>query len=248
MMRALRSFILATQFLTRLPTPPVHDFEPEALSKSSGFFPLVGALVGCFVAFAMWVGTSVDPWIGAVFALSAWVGVTGALHLDGLSDMADAMGAAHRDPSRFHAVLKDPHIGAFGVVTLIVQLLLKLVLLWVIAQENASLLLIPLCAWSRLGPLLWAHYLPVLKPDENDPAASGERFSWRISPLLIWTWVIGLLASVLLSPAFIFAPAILLAWGLYLHVKLGGQTGDLLGAGIEISETALLFALIVMIT
>ncbi|MEQ9517963.1 MAG: adenosylcobinamide-GDP ribazoletransferase [Parvibaculum sp.] len=249
---ALRSFILAVQFLTRLPTPQVPDFNPEALSRASGFFPLAGALVGAFVALAMWVGTSIDPWVGAIFALVAWIGVTGALHLDGLSDMADAMGAAHRDPSRFHAVLKDPHIGAFGVVTLVAHLLMKAVLLLIMAREGAYLLLIPLCAWSRLGPLLWAHYLPVLKDDAGNDAAhgdaaSGGRFAWSISPLVIWAWVVGLLGTAFLSPAFMFAPAILFGWGLYLHIKLGGQTGDLLGAGIEISETALLLVLVVMI-
>ena len=252
---AFRSFILAVQFLTRLPTPQVDGFQPDALSRSSGYFPLVGGLVGCFVAAAMWAGSFLDPLLGASFALAVWVAVTGALHLDGLSDMADAMGAAHSDPTRFHAVLKDPHIGTFGVVTLAVQLILKLSLLWMLAREGAYLLLIPLCAWSRLGPVLWAHYLPVLRPavmdtsgdSSGDTPSSGERFAWRISPVVLWAWVVALLAAAWLSPAFLFAPAVLFGWGVYLHVKLGGQTGDLLGAGVEISETLLLFITIIII-
>ncbi|MFM9449620.1 adenosylcobinamide-GDP ribazoletransferase, partial [Streptomyces acidiscabies] len=76
-----------------------------------------------------WLGAQRDPWAGALFALVGWVGVTGALHLDGLGDMADAAGAAHGDRARLSAVLADPHIGSFGVVAIALQLLAKLVLL-----------------------------------------------------------------------------------------------------------------------
>ena len=130
------SFILAVQFLTRLPTPQVDAFEPTALSRASTFFPAVGLLVGLLLMLILWGGSLVDPWVGAVLALAAWTFITGALHLDGLSDLADALGAAHGDETRFHEVLKDPHIGTFGVVTLIVQLAAKLVLLMLLAERE----------------------------------------------------------------------------------------------------------------
>src|SRR5690606_29246293 len=83
--------------------------------------------------------------------LLAWVWVTGALHLDGLGDVADALGASHRNPQRFLEVLKDPHLGVFGTVAIGMQMLLKMVLLSELARAGNpwALLLVP--AWGRGG-------------------------------------------------------------------------------------------------
>jgi adenosylcobinamide-GDP ribazoletransferase len=243
----LTSFILAVQFLTRLPTPQVTEFEPAALSRASRFFPAVGLIVGTFLALVLWSGSLIDPWLGGVLTLGAWALVTGALHLDGLSDLADALGAAHADEARFHEVMKDPHIGTFGVVSLIVQLAVKLVLLMLIAEQELFWVLIPLCAWARLGPLFWAHYLPVLRPPSNEAEGMGERFAWEINPLTPWAWAVLLLVSAWSAPAFLAAPFILLVWGAYLQIRLKGQTGDSLGAGIEVSESLLLLACVIFV-
>ncbi len=243
----LTSFILAVQFLTRIPTPQITDFEPASLSRASGFFPAVGLLVGALLSLTLWSGSLIDPWAGAVLTLAAWAFLTGALHLDGLSDLADAMGAAHSDPERFHAVLKDPHVGTFGTVTLIVQLAAKLVLLMLLAQMELFWILIPVCAWGRLGPLFWAHYLPVLKPPSAETSGSGERFGWEIAPIIVWSWAAALIFVAWFAPAFLAAPFILLVWGLYLQTRLGGQTGDALGAGIEVSESLLLLACVIFL-
>ncbi|PCJ70500.1 MAG: adenosylcobinamide-GDP ribazoletransferase [Rhodobiaceae bacterium] len=243
----LQSFILAVQFLTRIPTPQVPDFSPASLSRASGFFPAVGLLIGILLTATLYAGLSVDPWIAAILTLALWSFITGALHLDGLSDLADALGASHAAPERFHDVLKDPHIGTFGVVTLIVQLLLKLVLLMLVARSGQVWLLIPICAWARLGPLFWAHYLPVLKPSDSTAEGSGERFSWEISSTALWGWAGFLLLAGLAFPPLLAGPLVLGLWGLYLHRRLGGQTGDALGAGVEVSETLLLFTCVVFL-
>jgi adenosylcobinamide-GDP ribazoletransferase len=243
----LTSFILAVQFLTRLPTPQIAEFEPASLSRASGFFPAVGLLIGVLLSLMLWSGSLIDPWAGAVLTLAAWAFITGALHLDGLSDLTDALGVAHRDPDRFHTVLKDPHIGTFGTVALIVQLVAKLVFLMLLARMELFWVLIPLCAWARLGPLFWAHYLTVLKPPSAETSGSGERFGWEIATTIVWTWAAVLLLSAWLAPAFLAAPFILLIWGLYLHLRLGGQTGDALGAGIEMSESLLLLACVIFL-
>lgn len=247
MSRTVTSFILAVQFLTRFPTPQITDFEPASLSRASVFFPVVGLLVGALLSVTLWSGSQIDPWLGAVLTLAAWAFITGALHLDGLSDLADAMGAAHGDPERFHAVLKDPHIGTFGTVTLVVQLATKLVLLMLLAQMELFWLLIPVCAWARLGPLFWAHYLPALKAQSADTSGSGERFAWEIAPASMWTWATVLLFFAWFAPAFLTAPFILLVWGLYLQLRLAGQTGDALGAGIEVSESLLLLTCVIFL-
>jgi len=244
---SLTSFILAVQFLTRIPTPHITEFEPASLSRASGFFPAVGLLIGALLSLTLWSGSLIDPWAGAVLTLAAWAFITGALHLDGLSDLTDALGAAHGNPERFHEVLKDPHIGTFGAVALIVQLAAKLIFLMLLAQMDLFWVLIPLCAWARLGPLFWAHYLTALKPPSAETSGSGERFGWEITVITPWVWTVALLLTAWFAPAFLAAPFILLVWGLYLQLRLGGQTGDTLGAGIEVSETGLLLACVIFL-
>jgi adenosylcobinamide-GDP ribazoletransferase len=256
----VRGLILAVQFLTRLPTPRVRDARPEDLAASAVWFPVVGAVVGVAVAAALALGAIVDPWLGALAGLLVWVWITGALHLDGLADLADALGAAHRDPQRFLEVLRDPHVGTFGVVAIVLTLGAKLVLLAVIAKQLAPLLdgirtaqvagvaaplapelIAPVAAlalvgaWARLGAVVWSQTLPPLAP------GSAERFAWRARRASLAAWGIALLgAAAWLFPALAAAPLAIALWWLFLRRRLGGMTGDCLGAGIEVCETVLL--------
>src|SRR3546814_16984540 len=99
------------------------------------WFPAVGLIVGALVAGAGWAGARIDPWTGALAALILWVAVTGALHLDGLGDIADGSGAAHKDRERLLAVLGDPHAGSFAVVAISLQLIATLVLLHALIER-----------------------------------------------------------------------------------------------------------------
>lgn len=235
---SLRRLILAVQFLTRLPTPQVRDFDPQDLTRAAIWFPLVGGLIGALLLAPMW-SLEVRPWLAAVLALLLWVWVTGALHLDGLGDVADAFGAAHRDPQRFLEVLKDPRMGVFGVVSLIMQLLLKLVLLQELvgARWWLGVLLIP--AWARWGALWWSRRLPALQ------SGMAERFAWRLQMRDIWLWAAVLaVSSVWLAPPLLVALLLVPAIAVYWRKRLGGISGDCLGASIEACETALLLALV----
>jgi adenosylcobinamide-GDP ribazoletransferase len=90
-------------------------------------------------------------------------------------------------------------------------------------------------AWARLGTLAWARWLRPLKPGR------GERFSWQLSVGWIVFWTLLLLAaSVAIAPVLCAAPLVIAAWGGWLKVRLGGMTGDCLGAGVEVTESALL--------
>ncbi len=233
----MRSLILAIQFLTRLPTPQLRNFEQRELTHCAPWFPWVGVLVGLLVtAFAL-LGGRLDSWLGALLALLMWVWVTGALHLDGLADLVDGLGAAHRDPARLLQVMRDPHVGSFGVIALIMQCLCKLVLLR-IALNHATLTLatLPLIfAWARFGAIAWSAFLPSL------PGSSTESFTWQINKTLLMVNAL-LLATLTFyfAPTLLIAPLCLAAWAWFLHRKVGGMSGDCLGAGIEITESALL--------
>ena len=236
----MRGLILAIGFLTRLPVPSVHNFEAADLSRSAAWFPLAGALVGAIVAMAAYAGAIVDPWLGALLGVLVWMAVTGGLHLDGLVDLADALGASHRSPERFLQVLRDPHVGAFGVLALIGVVLAKLILLMLWLTHGQSLWgLLLLVAWARLGSVVWAQTLKPLS------SGQGERFAWQGQPgWLVAGGVALAIMSAVIAPQLLGAIAVLaLYWG-YLKFRLGGMTGDCLGAGIELSECALLLLML----
>ena len=168
---SLRRLIIAFSFLTRLPMPRVESDSAD-FAAAIRYYPLVGLAIGGLIVAGYRGGALIDQWLGALAALVVWVFVTGALHLDGLGDLADATGAAHRDRERLIAVMADPHIGSFGVIAIVLQLLAKLVLLHALQGPAwAALLLVP--AVARTGPLLWAIWLPPLKPGLG---ASGSRW------------------------------------------------------------------------
>ena len=234
----LRGLRLATQFLTRVPVPAVEDFSAEEFSRSSAWFPFVGLVIGTVVSVVIYVCAHRNATLATAIGLLTWVWITGALHLDGLADLSDALAAAHRDKQKFFAVLADPHLGAFGVVSIVLMLILKATgLAQISLPELFALPLVP--AWARLGPLAWSRWLTPLKPGH------GERFSGQLNVGWIVFWTVVLLAaSAAFAPILCAAPVAIAAWGLWLKWRLGGTTGDCLGAGVEVTELVLLYALV----
>ncbi len=235
----MKGLIVAIQFLTRLPTPRIAVSSNE-FAASMRWFPVVGLIVGALVAGAGWAGARIDPWTGALCALLIWVGVTGALHLDGLGDIADASGAAHKDRERLLAVLGDPHAGSFAVVAIALQLITKLVLLHALLDRQAfvAIALAPFAA--RIGPLVWSRALPDLH------AGLGSRFRNAVRPIDFLIWGVLLVAAALASPSLLIAPLVFLLWGGWLLRRIGGISGDGHGAGIEIGESLLLAAALLL--
>lgn len=231
----MRGLVIAIQFLTRLPMPRV-AVDDAAFAASMRWFPAVGLIVGVLVAGAAWAGAWLDPWTGALAGLVAWVAVTGALHLDGLGDIADASGAAHKDRERMLAVLADPHVGSFAVVTIALQLAAKLVLLQALVASGAyvALVLVPFAA--RIGPLVWAQWLPDLH------RGLGARFRGVVRPVDHACWAVAVLVAAWFAPGLIATPLLVAGWGWWLRHRIGGISGDGHGGGIELTETGLLLA------
>lgn len=227
----MKGLIIAAQFLTRLPLPAVR-VDDGAFARSMRWFPAVGFIIGALLAgVAAPIG---DPWIAALAVLVAWVGITGALHIDGLADLADAVGAGHRDPARLRAALADPHVGSFGVVAIALLLIAKLVLLHALLERGMilPLLLIPFAA--RIGPLAWARWLPPLHE------GLGARFGAAIGVRHILLWGAVLLGCSWTMPMLLATPVMIALWALWIRQRIGGISGDGHGAGIELVEVALL--------
>lgn len=234
----MKGFVIALQFLTRLPLPRIGVSEAE-FAASMRWFPAAGLVIGAILWLGVAIGARLDPWVGALAGVALWVAVTGALHLDGLGDIADAGGAAHKDPERLRAVLADPHAGSFAVVAIALQLMAKLVLLRALidAAPLHALLAVPFAA--RIGPLAWTRRLPPLH------AGLGSRFRDAVRPVDLALWLAVLIAAAWFVPALLATPVLIALWAWWLRRTLGGISGDGHGAGIELVETGLLLAVLV---
>jgi len=238
----MRGLILAFGFLTRIPMPSLADFKQQELSSSAVWFPLVGLAIGLLLVVVAQLGVSASPMMAGLLAVLLWLAISGGLHLDGAADLADGLGACHSNSERLLAVMKDPHTGAFGVMAIVAILLTKFVAVaWAVESPNIemwALLLIP--AWARLGAIFWSQTLAPLAP------GIGESFVWQVNANIyrIWGIILFLLSALLISLLFAVAAACsLLLWRAWLQWRLGGMSGDCLGAGIEYCECFMLLAL-----
>jgi adenosylcobinamide-GDP ribazoletransferase len=234
----MKALALAVQFMTRLPFPAIAGDERD-FGRAIRWFPVAGLLVGGGVAGAAWLGLQRDPWTGALLALLAWAALTGALHLDGLGDIADGVGAAHGDRDRLSAVLADPHVGSFGVTAICLQIAAKLVLLKLALESHMLWPIVLAAVLARAGPLAWSLMLPPLHEGMGTLFRAGA--NW---------WIVAAWLAAFAVTAAVAAPAMLLAlpaiplWAWWLRRRIGGISGDGHGAGIELVETAVLAALV----
>lgn len=241
----MRGLIVAVQFLTRLPTPVLDRYDHRDIAAAAAWFPFVGLLVGGGVAAALWVGGLVAPELGALAAIVIWVRITGGLHLDGLADSADGLAASHGKPERFLQVARDPNTGAFGVVAIVLVLLAKLVVLSLIAREATLMVFVAVAlipAFARWIVLVVAKWVPSLSPGRG--ATFAASVEW---PAIFWNAAALGIAAALFAPMLIcvlfFVGYALWFW----NSRLGGVSGDCHGATIEVTEAALLIALVVQI-
>lgn len=256
-MDTLRHFLLALQFFTRVPvTGRLADwvgFSPAMLRASAAHFPAIGLLVGLVaaaiaLALLAWLPPGpLAPCVAAVFSTIATVLFTGALHEDGLADLADGLGGSS-DRQRALEIMKDSRIGSFGALALGLALAAKLSLLTLLGALDARVLAAALVfahVLSRAWPLLLVRWLPYVgdaagvraKPMADAISGSSLAAAWLWAALVAvgiaaWRGPMFLLAPVLASALAFFAIARLLAR------RLQGFTGDGLGATQQACEIA----------
>jgi adenosylcobinamide-GDP ribazoletransferase len=253
LLRELRLGFVALQFLTRVPSPRWVGFEPEWLNASARHFPLVGALVGA-VGAAVLLSASMlwPPLVAALLALAATVSITGAFHEDGLADTLDALGGAV-PRERALAIMKDSRIGSY--VALIIVLGVRVALMASLCSGPWPLVVAAMVlshALGRAGAVALMALLPYAGDAEH---AKAKPLATAIGPVE-WTtalaWGFGLVAVGAGTGAFTLgrgAAVVVLAGGVTLLMRtslrrrLGGYTGDTLGAAEQFTEVAVLLAL-----
>lgn len=238
MKRLAAELRLAVSFLTVAPVGPAQSVAPELLGRSLAWFPLVGLLLGLLLAGAERALQLILPpvTVSALLVLLAIV-LTGALHLDGVADSADGLYGQRERESRLR-IMKDSRVGAMGVTALLALLLLKFAALQGLAPERrwAALLLMPVV--GRWCMTVLAVCSPYARPEGGtgggfvDQAGGRELLLATVTCAALTVFLYGW-PGVLLLALLCLAIAVLRA---YYHAKLGGVTGDLLGAGCEWSE------------
>lgn len=236
----MRSIVTAIRTLTILPCP---GQDTDDFASTFPFFPAVGALIGSLVVLTLYGFTATTGWTEGAGAVAAVVAVliTRGLHIDGLADVSDALGAG-RTLERRLEIMKDPHTGAFGVMAIAGDLLLKTVALAHLAAVGQWVLALLPFIVSRTVQVLMAVSLPYARPE----GGKAERFVRQARPLhLVLALIVALGCCTVIGQ---LAGVILLLQGLALAVLLrfwikrnfGGVTGDLLGTTNEVVETGLL--------
>jgi adenosylcobinamide-GDP ribazoletransferase len=239
----MQPFLIALQFLTSLPVRLNGMPEPQAVGRSLLYYPLVGLLLGAILLLVSAVLGDVALPLQAALLLAIWVALTGALHLDGLADSADAWLGGFGDRERTLAIMKDPRSGPIAVVVLMLLLLLKFVALWtLLAQDDQlALLLAPLLGRSALLGLFLT--TPYVRPGGLGQALAEHMPRTQVRVVLMAVGAICLLSGMSGWLALLVTVAIGALARRAMSRRLGGTTGDTAGALLELVECGVLVAL-----
>lgn len=246
--KEIKLCICAVQFLTRIPTPQLDDFQPEWIQQSARYYPVVGLMVGgvsggiLLLASLLW-----SPWIAAVLAVAAGMALTGCFHEDGLADTADGIGGGQTRSRRLE-IMKDSRLGTYGASVLFMNLALRILCIGTLATISPLLGLFCVLAGNGMARSIAVLAMAAM-PYGGDPGMAKEGKPDRTTALnVVIALSVGALALLPFTPlqatiavavgiAVAAIPACL-AWRL-----LGGRTGDVLGAIVQAFEIGFLLAM-----
>ncbi|MEE2902866.1 MAG: adenosylcobinamide-GDP ribazoletransferase [Myxococcota bacterium] len=245
----LLAFRASFTFLTRIPVGGF-PYPQKTWEWISIWFPLVGLLLGAMQA-GIWFGLEGHSDLTrALIAVTIGIVITGGFHEDGLSDSVDALGGGY-DRDKVLEILKDSRIGAFGALALILALMLKISLL-VDLGTMAPLGFLLGQSLSRAVPVMQLGVQPYARRDDPKSKSRDVARSGRVQAVIVGLWVVAIIAvarnfgvseSALLGSV-IAMLSVGFVFGAYVQRRVGGLTGDFMGALQQLSELGILFALV----
>jgi adenosylcobinamide-GDP ribazoletransferase len=237
----LASFRAAVSFLTRLPVGDRGDIGPTDIGNGVIYFPLVGAAVGGAIAVTAWAASLILPvTAAAIFGVGAGVLLTGAIHADGLADTADGYGASNR--ARALEIMHDHQLGTYGVLAVAIDVGLRVALLAaLLAHPRGLTFLVAAGALSRASAVGAGALFPKARVDGlHSSVLKGVNTSRAVLALVIGLAIALISVGWLALPGALAASVATALWGWHCHRRLGGMTGDTLGAASEFSELLVL--------
>jgi adenosylcobinamide-GDP ribazoletransferase len=242
-MKLLQPLFIALQFLTILPVKVAEPLDNKQLGQSLLFYPVVGFLIAVILILFATILSSQSSLVSAILLLTTWVALTGALHLDGLADSADAWLGGLGNKEKTLTIMKDPTSGPIAVSLLILVLLTKLIMLSeLIAQQNWLAIMLATTLARTALPLL---FLTTPYVRQNGIAAllikhqPQRATKYVVLTVAVLSILLGGLWLLLLA----FAVFLLLRYAM--QRRLNGTTGDTAGAMVELLEVFILIAAVI---
>lgn len=237
----MKGLILALQFMTRVPINIGIDFNKKNIGAMLTFFPLIGFLIALFTFIpSIFLRDNISAELVALLNIIFYLIITGALHMDGLSDTADAF-LSNRSKDRMKAIMKDPGVGSFGVISIVIVLAAKFFAFKEIAIQGFKWDYTFIFIYSKLIAMNAFIYFK-----SADSSTLFKTFKESRSTFLInFANLVIIIASILydykvllylLVEALIFIIIYIISLK-----KIDGATGDTMGASIELAETIALF-------
>jgi adenosylcobinamide-GDP ribazoletransferase len=238
------SFLFALQFLTIIPLK-IKNFDSAKFSKAMLYFPIVGLLIGLILAGInnLFLFLGFNNFIISIILVVALIIITGGMHLDGLSDTFDAI-ASGKDKETMLSIMRDSHAGVMGILSIICVILLKISFLSSLSYAYKINALMVMCMLSRAAMVFIIFMFPYARSD-----GKGKIFSQGVN---LKIFIVVIMLSLIFTLAFYGIKGLILIAVAYLTSfvfarfitrKVGGITGDSLGAAGELTETTVLAAL-----
>jgi adenosylcobinamide-GDP ribazoletransferase len=243
----VKRFLLALQFLTILPVKIKSVIEEKDFGASLASFPVVGLLIGLLLTFAAASITFLPALVKSAMILALYIFITGAIHLDGFADTCDGL-YGNRSIEKMLEIMRDSRIGAMGVIGIVLLLLLQFSAMASFPAEALWKILIVMCVFSRWSQVIACRSARYVRKEgkaksfveysRSRDLVVGGIFTMAISVLLMsWKGAAICLISLVPVSGVIY----------YIKTKIGGMTGDTIGAVNEVAEVCVLVSgLIVM--
>ncbi len=228
-----KAFLLALSLLTRIPAGSFDHISDQDTGRSTLFYPVIGLLIGLILYIPILLFPNTPPHFLAIVIITLWAIITGGLHLDGLADSADGWLGGLGDRERTLRIMKDPVVGAGGAIALVCFLLLKFSALSVIIENKMAWLLIITPVVGRLMILITFH------TTKYSNKAGMANAAVQNLPKSLSLVILGISFLVLCFLNFWGLVTVLIGFYLLRRLmikRLGGCTGDTVGATVEISE------------
>jgi len=240
----MRVFILTLQFLTRIPININIEAKKEDFAKGIIFFPVIGLFIGAFNMIfyvgAKYVATGLFPIICAILANCI---ITGALHIDGLADTCDGIFSA-RSKERMLEIMKDSRIGTNGAIAILFDFLFRISIL---QSFNVKAILIPLLLSPVIAKTLVALFIG-FSADARTGGGMGSLFMEKSSryrasgAFALGLAIVGAISGMSGILSLMICAVIMFIYKNYIYEKIGGMTGDTLGAANEVMEVVFLIS------
>ena len=248
----LKGLLIALQFLTRFKIPRKREKTTELFSLSTFYFPFVGLLIGMILYFSAILGEGIlQPLTLAVLLLILEIIITGGLHIDGLIDTCDGI-LSGREREKILEIMKDSRVGAMGVLSLCLLLLLKVVFLYEIILRKELYILLYMPFVGRWAMIYTLTYYPSARNE-----GLGQLFRKKLNKKIFFLSSLYCLLILFSSFCYLSGLTMVLIWLLTalmacftakrINLILGGHTGDTYGAISELTEIYFLGSFLILI-